>query len=245
MKRILIFLSIAVFIFAVTVSFAEETPTKAKDTKAKEDCAAACAAKKTATGNKETADPHAGCVAMKGETQATSAVAPPESKDSNPHAGCAAMKGEAQAATISAPAAEKAAGVGAAVAKDAHCPDVAGNDKLTNFHEPMHTMHTALNDGKYGAIRAELPNLEKGAVGLAGYKCPMGDKCPPECKKGFDAKKANLLNTVGELKTACQGTDNEVVKTAFMNMHAAYIEFASMCNEGKTAETKPAAEEKQ
>jgi hypothetical protein len=164
---------------------------------------------------------------------------------------CAAGKATAQATGTEAKAADAVkveavpavAGEKAPAAVEAPklaetCPDVHGEAALEAFHEAMHPMHMALEDGKYADLRKGYPELLKASEGIKGYSCPMSDKCPPECKKAFDDKKTGLLKDVEALGVACNGTDDKKVEASFMSMHEAYIGFASMCKHEKPAEEK-------
>jgi len=160
-----------------------------------------------------------------------------EAKDAK--AACEGMKTEdAPAAVINATDASVSS-TSAAPKLAETCPDVKGQASLEAFHEAMHPMHMALEDGKYAELRKGYPELAKNSEGIKAYNCPMSDKCPPECKKSFDGKKAELLKAVEELGVACNGTDDKKLESSFMTMHEAYIGFASMCQH-----EKPAAEEK-
>lgn len=119
------------------------------------------------------------------------------------------------------------------------CPDTKDQAALETFHKAMQPMHAALEENKYAELRGGYTDLAKASEGIKTYNCPMGDKCPPECKKSFDGKKADLLKSVEELGVACNGTDDKKLEASFMTMHEAYVGFASMCQH-----EKPAAEEK-
>jgi hypothetical protein len=215
--------------------------------------AAACPMMKSAKAGDPTSSSSA-CPMMKGKVDAsaaaTSAVAG-DVKAADPHANCAAMgKAAAQqttgaeinlqekgkGATVSEVSVEGVTAVGAsqisATGKvtEAICPDVTGKAQLENFHNALEPMHQALNEKNYDAMRSSMPTLEEAASGLKAAQCPMGDKCPPDCKKNFEAKRANLLKTVDDVNVASKGTDNAKLENAFNAMHTAYIEFASSCN---------------
>jgi hypothetical protein len=118
------------------------------------------------------------------------------------------------------------------------CPDVSGKSELMNFHKTMHPMHMAFNDGKYDEMRALFPKLDEASKGLASYKCPMGDKCPPDCKKNFEISKAALLRSVANLRETMKGTDNKKLGDSYMTMHEAYVKFGSLCQPAKETTTK-------
>lgn len=183
--------------------------------------------------------------------QTSSQQPAPETKAENPHAACAA-KSETLSTTATQ-ATPSEAGVRAEPATEptsaqmenakaltaahagAQCPDVSSKEALNAFHESLHPMHMALGEGKYDEIRSLYSKLELASAGVAAYKCPMGDKCPPECRKEFEARKANLLKSVEVLGAACKGDDNKKVEETFNVMHEAYIKFASTCGEKETA----------
>jgi hypothetical protein len=127
---------------------------------------------------------------------------------------------------------------GEAKIAEGSCPDVTGKTSLNNFHELMHPMHMALQDGNYAEIRSSMPKLQAASEGVATYKCPMDDKCSPECKAKFEAKKTSLLKSVKTLNLACQGSDDKMIDESFGAMHAAYIDFAGMCNPKAEGEKK-------
>jgi len=177
------------------------------------------------------------CAETKAASDKTTAT---EAKD--PHAGCDAKATgevvkaeEAPAAVINANEASIASGA-PKIAET--CPDTKGQAELEAFHGAMSPMHMALEDNKYDEMRKDYPNLAKTTDGIKAYNCPMGDKCPPECKKAFEGKKAELLKAVDEVGVACKGTDDKKLESAFMTMHEAYINFATMCKAEKPAEEK-------
>lgn len=110
-----------------------------------------------------------------------------------------------------------------------HCPDVSGRADLKGFHEAMHPMHMALMDEDFDELQKCLPDLLKASQALADYKCEGYEKCSKPCKKGFDGKKAELIEAVDGLKEVCRGKDNEKMTANFDVMHEAYITFANVC----------------
>jgi hypothetical protein len=202
---------------------------------------------KTAADTAAAANSHAGCPYAKGEVKANGAAATTtgETKSMSEcpmHAK--APIGKAETSTSNAAAAVsatqlKTANIGDAAANtekisvkvpEDSCPDVAGKNELTNFHNNMHPMDMALKVGNYAEIKSSMPKLMEASKGVAAYKCPMTGKCSPECLKAFDDKKTTLLKAVDELNLACQGDDNKKIDAAFGTMHQAYVEFAGMCN---------------
>ena len=140
----------------------------------------------------------------------------------NAKACCA---GKANAASAS-----NAMSVDKAAAEAGHvCPDVVGRTVLTNFHENMHPMHMAVKESNFDQLREKLPALVEASKAVADYKCDGYEKCSDACRKNFDGKKGELLESVNNLKEACKGQDNEKVAAAFDVMHEAYISFASTC----------------
>jgi hypothetical protein len=227
--------SILVFLLAicVTVAYAGE---KCANMKAESGCCARAQAKTTSVSQgtvSETkpaaADPHAGCPAMQGAAakEATAAAAP-----------------ATEAAPAGAPAAEMqsaaAKGAGEMKIAEGSCPDVTGRAAINRFHENMHPMHVALEEDNYSEIRNLFPKLQETVKGVSDYKCPMADKCPPECLKDFESKKAGLLKAVDELGAACKGEDDARIDATFAVMHDAYIQFASMCKHPEPAKTEKA-----
>jgi hypothetical protein len=195
------------------------------------------ASKAAGTDKTQATDPHAGCP-MKDGAKAAATTDAKVTETSTPGAAV-----EAQPASAIAPVAKEAN----AKMAEGSCPDVTGKTQLNTFHDLMHPMHTALGKGDYATIRANMPKLYDASKGLAECKCPMGDKCPPDCKKNYEAKKTALIKSVDDLNVACQGKDDKKVEETFTVMHSAYIEFAGMCNpsakEGaaKTSEAKTKA----
>jgi hypothetical protein len=122
------------------------------------------------------------------------------------------------------------------------CPDVSSKTALSNFHEVMSPMHVAFEGNKYDEMKGYMPKLVEVSKGIASYKCPMSDKCSPDCMKKFDEKKVALLKGVDELDLAFKGTDNKKIDTAFTTMHQAFVEFAGMCSP-KVEDTKVKVEE--
>lgn len=203
-----------------------------------------------------------GCPMMKGKVDAsaaTTSAGASDAKAADPHAGCAAMgKTDAKQTTAAGiNLEEKGKGVTAAEVPvegsttvgisqisatgkitEAECPDVTGKAQLENFHNVLQPMHEALNEKNYDAMRGSVPKLEDAAAGLKAAQCPGGDKCPADCKKNYEAKKANLLKKVDDVNDASKTTDNAKFEKAFMAMHTAYIEFASSCNMPKETATK-------
>jgi hypothetical protein len=118
------------------------------------------------------------------------------------------------------------------------CPDVKVHANLSTFHEALHPMHVALKDGNFDEMRKDFTALEAAAPGIETAQCPMTDKCPPDCKKAFESKKANLLKSIDEVGIACKGADNKKLEDSFNVMHEAYVDFASMCKQEMPAETK-------
>jgi hypothetical protein len=178
------------------------------------------------------------CKAKCGLEKAAVKTTAAEAKDA--HSGCEAKAAEAVKTEAVAPAAatEQALTDAKAPKIAETCPDVDGNKALENFHNAMSPMHMALEDNKYAEVRGGYAELLKASEGVKTYSCPMGDKCPPECKKSFDEKKSTLLKDVEELGAACKGTDDKQVDAAFMAMHEAYVSFASMCKHDKPSEDK-------
>ncbi len=109
------------------------------------------------------------------------------------------------------------------------CPDVSEQAALMNFHEAMHPMHMALQESNFDLLREKLPVLIKTTKAVGDYKCDGYEKCSDPCRKNFDGKKGDLLESVNSLKEACKGKDNEKVTAAFDIMHEAYISFANIC----------------
>ena len=165
------------------------------------------------------------CPAAKTTAQVTTT----DSKD--PHAAC-----DPKAASATATEAAMTTSEAPKIAET--CPDVNGEAALENFHKAMSPMHMALEDNKYAEMREKYPELLKASEGIKAYSCPMGDKCPPECKKSFDDKKAELLKGVEAVGLACKSTDDKQLESSFMAMHEAYVGFASMCKHDKPAEEK-------
>lgn len=111
-----------------------------------------------------------------------------------------------------------------------HCPDVSSRAALEGFHESMHPMHVALGEKDFDTIREKLPSLIKASKNVSDYKCASSDKCSDPCRKTFDGRKADLIDSVEQLKLACKGKDNELVTASFDGMHEAYITFANTCS---------------
>lgn len=109
------------------------------------------------------------------------------------------------------------------------CPDVSGRADLKGFHEAMHPMHMALMGENFEELHKCLPDLVKASQALADYKCEGYEKCSETCKKGFDGKKAEFLESIDGLAEACKGKDNEKITANFDVMHEAYITFANCC----------------
>ncbi len=110
-----------------------------------------------------------------------------------------------------------------------HCPDVSERAALNEFHEAMHPMHAALNEKDFEGLNKCLPNLLKASAALVDYRCEGYEKCSNPCKKGFDGKKAEFLESIDMLAEACKGKDNEKMTANFDVMHEAYITFANTC----------------
>ena len=238
---------------------------KTQQSDAKGSTAALCPMMKSAKAG-DPASTASSCPMMKGKVDASAATTSAGAGDAkavDPHASCAAMsKPDAQQSTAAGiNLEEKGKGVTAAEVPvegataigvsqiratgkitEAACPDVAGKAQLENFHNALEPMHQALNEKDYDAMRGSMPKLDEAASGLKAAQCPGGDKCPPDCRKNFEAKRANLLKTVDEVNAAGMGTDNAKLEEAFMAMHTAYIEFASSCNMPKEAIAKTVKE---
>jgi hypothetical protein len=110
------------------------------------------------------------------------------------------------------------------------CPDVSGRATLESFHEAMHPMHVALIEEDFDGFGSCLPNLVKASQALTAYKCYRYDKCPDDCRKNFDGKKAELIEAVDHLSQACKDQDREKITDNFDIMHEAYITFANTCD---------------
>ncbi len=239
MKKSLVYLIALMFLLATAVSFAGDT-------------------KKPTSSDKTTEDPHAKCPMMKkasAEAEVTAAAGEPAATiESKPAAEQTGAVKEA------APEATPAATTESAAPKVAEsCPDVTGRAALSSFHEVMSPMHMAFEENKYDEMKSSMPKLIEASKGIASSKCPSSDKCPPDCIKKFDEKKAALLKGVEELDLAFKGDDTKKVDAAFMTMHQAFVDFASVCNlaakeadtkatdvkviESKTMEAKPAETE--
>ena len=137
---------------------------------------------------------------------------------------CCAGKAKAECATTKTLSGDKAG------AKEDHvCPDVTERTALMNFHEAMHPMHVAYQENNFDQLREKLPTLMKTTKAVGEYKCDGYEKCSDPCRKNFDGKKGDLLESVNSLKEACKGKDNEKVTAAFDVMHEAYITFANTC----------------
>ena len=124
-----------------------------------------------------------------------------------------------------------------------HCPDVSGRADLKGFHEAMHPMHMALMGENFEELHECLPELLKASKALADYKCEGYEKCSETCKKGFDGKKAEFLESIDNLAKACKGEDSEKITANFDVMHDAYITFANCCvhpEKAKKAEAETA-----
>ena len=224
---------------------------KAQQTDAKGQPAAVCPGMKAMKAG-ETGASMSSCPMMKGKVDASAASASgiSEAKSADPHTGCAMSKNDAattsaegikledkgKTATTNEVSVQGSTVVGASTVSasgkvmEAACPDVAGKAQMENFHNAMQPMHEALGQKNYDVMRSSVPKLVEAAGQLRAAQCPMGDKCPPDCKKNFEAKKASLLNAVNEVSAASKGTDNAKFEKAFMTMHEAYINFASTCN---------------
>ena len=122
------------------------------------------------------------------------------------------------------------------------CPDVSGRAVLKGFHEAMHPMHMALMDEDFEELHKCLPELLKASEALVDYKCDGYEKCSETCKKKFDGKKAEFLESVDKLAEACKGKDNEKITSNFDVMHEAYITFANVCVHPEKAEKAKKAE---
>lgn len=109
------------------------------------------------------------------------------------------------------------------------CPDVTERTALMNFHEAMHPMHVAYQESNFDQLREKLPTLMETTKAVGEYKCDGYEKCSDPCRKNFDGKKGDLLESVNSLKEACKGKNNEKVTAAFDVMHEAYISFANTC----------------
>lgn len=150
---------------------------------------------------------------------------------------CAKGQTQASATLAAANTGDKEESADPAETKDHVCPDVSNRNSLKTFHEAMHPMHMALGEGDFDALRKGLPVLVDASKGVTDYKCDGYDKCSDTCRKNFDGKKAEFLESVDGLKKACKGKDNEKVTGAFNVMHEAYIVFANTC---AAPEEKPA-----
>ena len=109
------------------------------------------------------------------------------------------------------------------------CPNVSGKTRLNEFHEAMHPMHVALMGEDFEELHKCLPGLLKASEALVDYKCDGYEKCSEPCKKSFDGKKAEFLESIDMLAEACKGKDNEKITANFDVMHEAYITFANCC----------------
>ena len=235
MKKVFVITVAMLFIIGSAAAFADENGCGM----AKESGAAACCAKgdvlqaSSQTPEKaEKQDPHAGCAAKHGSQATTGSAAetPP------------AANAEAQPASAAAIVQGKSVEETAVPHTAASCPDVGSKEALNSFHANMHPMHVALNDGKYDEIRTLFSKLEATTAGVASFMCPMGDKCPPECLKEFETRKASLIKSVDELGAACKSDDNKKVEDSFNTMHEAYIKFASQCGGHEKEATKATRE---
>lgn len=250
MKKLLVLTLILAFM--TVMAYAEDKGKSCAET-CKVKCAAAKAAAGQTTGT-ESKDAQAGCATKAaGEAAATvetsakasgEAATAVETTAKDPHAGCGAkatgevMKtDEAPAAVINTKdASVTTTSIAPKIAET--CPDTKDQAALETFHKAMSPMHMALEDGKYAELRKGYPELAKASVGVKDYNCPMSDKCSPECKKGFEGKRGELLKAVEELGVACNGNDDKKLESSFMTMHEAYVGFASMCKPAKPAEEK-------
>jgi hypothetical protein len=138
-------------------------------------------------------------------------------------AGCGAKKAESASVESLQKSGEEAK-------KDHVCPDVGDRAALREFHEYMHPMHVALGERNFEAVRKELPGLLKASKAVDKYKCEGHDKCSKECRKTFESRKDDLLDSVKSLKNACKGDDDDKVMASFDKMHEAYITFANTCS---------------
>jgi hypothetical protein len=236
-KKSLVYLLASIFLLATAISYAGDT-------------------KESTSSDKTTENPHANCPMMQKSSAEAGAVtaADPASATADKNKAAAecpmtkkaseqTSKGSVElnsAAAESAPKADPATVTGAAAPKVAEsCPDVTGKAALSDFHEIMSPMHMAFEDDKYGEMKSYMPRLVEASKELASYKCPNSDKCPPDCIKKFDEKKAALLKGVGDLDLAFKSDDNKKIDSAFMTMHQAFVDFAGMCNlPTKDTETK-------
>jgi hypothetical protein len=155
-------------------------------------------------------------------------------KDAKVKACCAAKAKAAASVTLSDEEGKE---------ESAHvCPDVSGRVALKNFHHAMHPMHMALGESDFDGLREKLPALVEATKAVGEYKCDGYEKCSEPCRKDFDGRKAELLESVDKLEEACKGKDNEIVTASFDVMHEAYITFANTCvhpEEEKAEETPP------
>ena len=226
MKKALIGALVVIFMLAAIMAVADEKcnkPCPAGVSKTADKTAMGCA---KASSDKTTA----GCCAKSAKATATSVSAINAGEEVKKEAG------ETPIATTDAKAPEAAT---EKIAEGA-CPDVTGKSSLEVFHNTMHPMHMALEESKYDEIRTLMPAMDKSAKDLKAYQCPMEDKCPPDCKKEFNKKKSELLNSVKKLNKACGKKDNAKLETAFMTVHENYIKFASMCTmKSQEEEAKP------
>lgn len=137
--------------------------------------------------------------------------------------GCSMKQAKAETDEDEAPSEEES--------KTEHvCPDVSGRASLENFHEAMHPMHVALIEEDFDEFDSCLPDLVKASQALTAYKCERYDKCPDDCRKNFDGKKAELIEAVDHLSEACKGKDTEKITADFDVMHEAYITLANTCD---------------
>jgi hypothetical protein len=109
------------------------------------------------------------------------------------------------------------------------CPDVIGKTALEEFHQAMHPMHLALGEENFEEFSQGLPKLMNATENLADYKCDGYEKCSEACRKNFDGKKADLIQSVDRVSEACISRDREKMTANFDVMHEAYITFANTC----------------
>jgi copper chaperone len=98
--------------------------------------------------------------------------------------------------------------------------------EITAFHEAMHPLHIAVDQGDYAKVRQGFAGLEARAQAVKTMKC---DKtCTPDMNK-FEAKRQEFLKQVDSLGQACQGNDDAMLAMEFNKMHDAYVDMAGCC----------------
>jgi hypothetical protein len=225
-KKSLVYLMALMFLLATALSFAGDT-------------------KESTSSDKTTENPHSNCPMMQKTSAGAGVITaadPAAATGDSKSAECPMMKKASEttskaaveqktAVKESAPEADPAVVTGTAAPKVAEsCPDVTGKAALSGFHEVMSPMHMAFEDNKYDEMKSSMPKLIEASKGIASYKCPNSDKCPPDCIKKFDEKKAALQKGVEDLDLAFKSDDTKKIDSAFMTMHQAFVDFAGMCN---------------